>query len=161
MSVLALFVAPPLLAACVADIRFRIIPDMAVLSMAGIGLVVAMQQPSVLPALAAGSIALAVGMGFWWLGGWGMGDAKLLGASGLLVGPSGLPVVLAVMALAGGVMAILVLMLSARARAGRLVLPAGAPRWLRVEARRLRLAPSLPYGLAIAAGLVAAVLVER
>lgn len=160
MSMLALFLAPPLLAACLADVRFRIVPDVAVLALLGIGLVVAMQQAAVMVALATGSLALALGLLFWWLGGWGMGDAKLLGAAGLLVGPSGLPVLMLVMALVGGLMALLALVLSAQARTGRLILPAGAPRWLHVEARRLRMAPSLPYGLAIAVGLMAAVMAE-
>lgn len=158
MSVLALFLAPPLMAASVADVRHRIIPDVAVLAITGIGLVAAIAGGQMLPALLTGAAGLALGYGFWWIGGWGMGDARLLGAAGLVAGPAGLPTLLLVMALSGGLMAAIMLILSRRARAGRLAVPAGAPRWLRAEGRRLRLAPSLPYGLAIAAGLMAAVL---
>lgn len=158
MSLLALFVAPPLVAASAADVRFRIIPDIAVLALLGIGLVSALLAGAVLPALLAGAAGLGLGFGLWWLGAWGMGDAKLLGAAGLLAGPDGFPMLLLVMALAGGAMAAVLLWLSSRARRGCLAVAATAPHWVRVEVRRLRLAPSLPYGLAIAAGLFAALL---
>lgn len=160
MSLTALFLAPPLVVATLADVRFRIIPDLAVLAVAGIGLVAALSSGAPLPAVVTGFSALGLGLGLWWFGAWGMGDAKLLGAAGLVAGPDGMAPMIAVMAVAGALMAVVLLALAPHVRAGRVAVPAHAPRWVRAEARRLRMAPSLPYGLAIAAGLMAAVLLE-
>jgi prepilin peptidase CpaA len=146
---------PVLLAACVADMRRRIIPDWTVVVLAGIGLGAAILTKQAGPVLAVGAACAGVGAGLSLLGLWGWGDAKLLAAAGLLVGPDGLLTLANVMVLSGGVIALLLIALRRPVQAGRLPLPAGAPRWLAAEHRRLRRAPSVPYGLAIVAGIVA------
>lgn len=161
----ALLAVVPLAAVCVADLRHRIIPDwcVAVLAVAGLlGGVGAEQsgslaaQASGLPsALLAGGICALIGGGLSVTGLWGWGDAKLLAAAGLVTGLAGLPRLFVGMALAGGGLALLLLVLRHFVRRGRLALKPDAPRWLRAERRRLALAPSVPYGLAIVAGLIA------
>lgn len=146
---------PVLLAACAADIRRRIIPDWTVVVLAGIGLGSAAMSNQPGPVLVVGAACAAVGAGLALAGLWGWGDAKLLGAAGVLVGPAGLILFANVMVLSGGVLALALLILRGPAKSGRLPLPARAPRWLAAEHRRLRRAPSVPYGLAIAAGIFA------
>lgn len=158
-TLLKLLAVAPLLAICLADLRHRLIPDWAVLALAGIGLLVALGAeqpwPALQSALAAGGICAVIGALLSGAGLWGWGDAKLLAAAGLLTSLSGLAHMILVTALAGGVLALLLLVLRQPVRSGRWRLPATAPRWLRAEQRRLRLAPSVPYGLAIVAGLIA------
>lgn len=146
---------PVLLAACVADVRRRIIPDWTVLALAGIGLAAAVLSGQPGPVLAVGAACALAGAGLALSGLWGWGDAKLLAAAGLLVGPHGLLPMANAMVLTGAGLALLLIGLRGPMRAGRLPLPAGAPRWLAAEHRRLRRAPSVPYGLAIAAGIIA------
>jgi prepilin peptidase CpaA len=155
---LTIAAALPMLAACVADVRRRIIPDWSVLAVAALGLALGLAHGMAPAALVAGAICVSLGSAAARAGLWGWGDAKLIGAAGLLVGPAGLPALLAGTAIAGGVMAALLLVLRGPVVAGRLALPAGAPRWLRAEQTRLRRAPTIPYGLAIAAGLALALL---
>lgn len=146
---------PVLTAACIADVRRRIIPDWTVVALAGVGLASALAAGEVAPVAAAGAACAGVGTGLALLGLWGWGDAKLLGAAGLLVGPAGLLSLANVMVFSGAALALALLLLRGPVQAGRLPLPDGAPRWLVAEHRRLRRAPSLPYGLAIVAGIVA------
>ncbi len=159
--VLALLAGVPLVALCVADLRHRIIPDWCVMALALVGLLqaVGVQQPgdpAALPSvLAAGGLCALAGAALSAVGLWGWGDAKLLGAAGLITGCAGLPRLMLGMALAGGALALLLLLLRHLVQRGRLALPRSAPRWLRTERRRLALAPSVPYGLAIVAGLLA------
>jgi prepilin peptidase CpaA len=75
---------------------------------------------------------------------WGGGDAKMLAAAGLVVGPSGLARFLLVMALTGGVLATIALL-------ARRV-PLGPPGPLRRWGERLAASGAVPYGVAIAAG---------
>ncbi len=152
-SVLAIAVAAPLLAACAVDVRRRLIPDWTVVAIGTAGLVQAIAAGSVPAALAAGLVCLPVGVAAAALGLWGWGDAKLIGAAGIAAGWSGLLPLFAGTAIAGGVLAALLLVLRRPVRGGWLALPAGAPRWLRAEQTRLRRAPTIPYAIAIAAGL--------
>ncbi|WP_017667767.1 A24 family peptidase [Sandarakinorhabdus sp. AAP62] len=151
----------PLAAVCAADLRHRIIPDWCVAALALIGLLGAAgaQQSSgpdaLQSALLAGGFCALIGGGLSVIGLWGWGDAKLLAAAGLITGVAGMPRLFMAMALAGGGLALLLLVLRGCVRRGRLALKPDAPRWLRAERRRLRLAPSVPYGLAIVAGLIA------
>lgn len=147
--------ALPMLAACVADVRRRIIPDWSVLALAGIGIGAALASGQPAPALLAGAACAAVGAALSIIGLWGWGDAKLLGAAGLLVGPPGIVPFLNIMVITGAALALALILLRPAVLAGRLPLPAGAPRWLVAEHRRLRRAPSVPYGLAIVAGIIA------
>jgi prepilin peptidase CpaA len=153
--------ALPLAAVCAADLRHRIIPDWCVILLALLGLIGALAadqagNPAALrSALVAGGLCALLGGGLSVIGLWGWGDAKLLAAAGLLTGLAGMPRLLLGMALAGGGLALLLLLARMLLLRGRLALPQTAPRWLRAERRRLRLAPSVPYGLAIVAGLIA------
>ncbi|WP_310476554.1 prepilin peptidase [Sandarakinorhabdus sp.] len=163
----ALLAMVPLAAVCAADLRHRIIPDWCVAALAITGLLGALSAgPSASPAaaamalqsaLVAGGICALIGGGLSAIGLWGWGDAKLLAAAGLITGVAGMPRLFVGMALAGGGLALLLLVLRWFVRRGRLRLKPDAPRWLRAERRRLRLAPSVPYGLAIVAGLIAGI----
>jgi len=155
-AALPMLAAPPMLAACLTDVRHRLIPDWTVVAVGATGLVHALHTATLPGALAAGGICLLLGIAAARGGLWGWGDAKLLAATGTLVGLAGLPAHLSGTALAGGLLSALLLALRGPVRAGTIALPAGAPRWLRAEQTRLRRAPTVPYALAIAAGLAAA-----
>jgi prepilin peptidase CpaA len=160
---LALALAPPLFAACLWDVRHRLIPDWTVLWVAVAGLIGAVA--SAVSAGSVGPLALSLGGGLVCavlsllaarFGVWGLGDAKLFAAAGLVVGLSGLLQLLFGTALTGGALALLLLVLRGPVRSGLIVLPAGAPRWLKAEQTRLRRHPTIPYAVAIATGLATA-----
>lgn len=98
--------------------------------------------------VAVGTTLLAAGFVLFAAGWFGAGDGKFLAACGLFAGPAGVVPLLTVTALAGGVMAVV-------AVAWRLV-PAGSG-LTRPAAATLR-SQRLPYGVAIAAGGIAALL---
>jgi prepilin peptidase CpaA len=100
--------------------------------------------------VAIGFAALIAGMGMFAAGWIGGGDAKLFAACALWLGWSGLPVFLMVTALAGGGLA--VLLLNARSNILRPYFT-GAPNWF---ARLVTPGADVPYGVAIAAGALAA-----
>ncbi|WP_254434856.1 prepilin peptidase [Magnetospirillum sp. UT-4] len=118
--------------AVVSDLRCRRIPDrdplLAAAAFAGLAALGALP----LTHLAAAAVVLAGGFVLFAKGLWGGGDAKLAAALGLFVGFAGMPRFLVVMALAGGILAVVVLVLRR--------LPGGAAR-----------SAELPYGVAIAA----------
>jgi prepilin peptidase CpaA len=176
-TLLVAALAPPLLAACLWDVRLRMIPDWSVLGVAAVGVAgtahsaaLAAADAGLSPAGAALALQAAsgpavAGLACLVIGGlaarfglWGWGDAKLIAAAGLVAGPGGLLPLLLGTAVAGGSLAALLLLLRGPVRAGHLALPAGAPRWLRVEHTRLRRFPTVPYALAIASGLATALL---
>lgn len=161
----ALLLAPPLFAACLWDVRHRLIPDGTVLAVGAIGLGAALVDASLLGSPAALLPILSVGLLCLLLGAlaarsavWGWGDAKLLGAAGLVAGPDGLLHLLLATSVTGGLLALLLLALRVPVRRGVLALPAGAPRWLRAEQTRLRRHPTIPYAVAIASGVATALL---
>ena len=82
-----------------------------------------------------------------WIGG---GDAKLFAVSALWLGWSGLPIFLVATALAGGVLA--VMLLNARSPVLKPYFT-GAPNWF---IRLVTPGAEVPYGVAIAAGALAA-----
>lgn len=84
--------------------------------------------------VAAGAAVFAGGAALFALNVWGGGDVKLCGAVALMTGFAGLPRFLLVMALVGGVVALVVLIATHRAR------------------RDGNASGHVPYGLAIAAG---------
>lgn len=155
-AALPMLAALPMIAACLTDVRHRLIPDWTVLAVASVGLVQALLLGTLPTALAAGGICLLLGTAAARGGLWGWGDAKLLAAAGIQAGLSGLPILLFGTAIAGGLLSALLLLLRGPVRAGAIALPASAPRWLRAEQTRLRRAPTIPYALAIAAGLATA-----
>ncbi len=153
-ALVAMALAAPMLAACISDVRRRIIPDWTVAAISIVGLAQSMASGTGADAALGGMLGLSAGALAALFGAWGWGDAKLLGAAGMVTGVSAMPSLILGSAAAGGMLAAALLALRAPVRARRLVLPSGAPRWLRAEQTRLRRAPSVPYGLAIVAGLL-------
>lgn len=100
--------------------------------------------------LAVGAAGLAVGVALFALGWIGGGDAKLFAAAALWIGWPGAPTLLAVTALAGGGLA--VLLLGLRSPLARPLALAG-PAWF---ARLAEPGESVPYGVAIAVGALTA-----
>ncbi|WP_293907059.1 prepilin peptidase [Phenylobacterium sp.] len=97
-----------------------------------------------------GAIALAAGVVMFalrWVGG---GDAKLLAAAALWLGWPAIPTFLFAAALAGGVLAILLLTLRSAAVRPMVLL---GPSWM---VRLAEPGEGVPYGVAIAAGALAA-----
>lgn len=100
-------------------------------------------------ALGTGAAALVLGVAmfaFGWVGG---GDAKLFAACGLWLGAAAAVPFLLWTALVGGALAALLLL----GRRGAEFLPGFGPAWLR---RLLSRGEGVPYGVAIAAGALAA-----
>ena len=100
--------------------------------------------------LGVGALALAAAMAMWALGWIGGGDAKLFAASALWIGWPAVGMFLLVTALGGG--ALSVALLSLRSSWVRAVVPVGPP-WM---ARLRQNGGDVPYGVAIAAGALAA-----
>ena len=147
---------PALVLAAATDIAGRRIPNAVAAVVALLGL--ARQAPAGGPMLAAGLLAAGAVLGLavmlWLRGAMGGGDVKLLAAVALLVPAPQVPALLLAVALAGGALSLLHLLL-------RVLLPRAAPgpmppgllrRVLRVESWRIRRGAPLPYGVAIAAG---------
>jgi prepilin peptidase CpaA len=98
-----------------------------------------------------GVLALLIGAGMFalhWIGG---GDAKLFAAGALWLGPAGAAPFLLWTAIAGGALA--VCLLGARRMSALTGLPVRQPAWTE---RLLAPAGDIPYGIAIAAGALAA-----
>lgn len=155
---LAMAVAIPLAAACMQDVRRRLIPDWTVATIGAVGFSAALATGATADAALGGVVGLCAGALAAVCGAWGWGDAKLLGSAGLAAGWSAMPALVLATAATGTLLALVLLALRAPVQARRLALPSSAPRWLRAEQTRLRRAPSVPYGLAIASGLVFALL---
>jgi len=141
-----------LLAAC-HDVAVRTIPNWMPAVVLAAGVLLRTQNGTLMPGLFASSLILAGTMACWqrgWLGG---GDVKLLAACGMLVPPNLAVMLLLAVALSGGILAILYLIL------GRLVTIPDEPRpsrllnriW-RAERYRIRHHGPLPYASAIAVG---------
>ena len=102
-------------------------------------------------ALGLATVMFLVGFLLWQAGGLGGGDVKLLVASGFFVGIEGIAVLLIATALAGGALAIAYLLVSRLAT--MVIVPFVGPACAGSGAPR----PSIPYGVAIAAGFACAV----
>lgn len=96
------------LLAVVWDVRERRIPN--ALTVTGLVLAIVLRSlegpDALLQALAGMGVALAISLPLVFLGGLGGGDAKLLAAVGAFLGPGQLLIALAITALAGGIIAI-------------------------------------------------------
>lgn len=147
----------PLLAAVSAwDIRWRLIPDWACIGLAVLGLGAAAASGKFFPHILAGLALAALGAFASWRGFWGWGDAKLIAACGCVCGPQLVLPFLFFTSLAGAAIATVTLVMRPIARTWARRPSERWPRWVRVELTRLRRAPSTPYGVALAAGLVLA-----
>ena len=142
-----------LLFAALHDIGTRTIPNWASVAVAALGIVIRACQHDLPAGLAAGILVFLAAALAWrraWMGG---GDVKLLGACALLVAPLDVGGFVTLVALSGGCLALLYLVM------GRLVPSPGRPlpptlirRMLRVEQWRISHRHALPYGVAIVAG---------
>lgn len=151
-----LFCGALLIYAALHDLIARTIPDAVPILLAASGVLLHVLSGNLLwPILTS---ALVAGIGAL-LFGWrlmGGGDVKLLAAVALLLPPTEVLPAIAAIAIAGGVLALLFLLLRPYLR-GRNIQPAGraAPllrRAWRAEAWRIRRGGPLPYAVAIAAG---------
>ena len=147
------------------DVAARTIPDGASVALALLGGTLRAGEgwDSLLPSLLAAAAVLLAGLLLAVRGLFGGGDAKLLASASLLVPVAAVPALAADVALAGGALAILYLLLARLLRSHR----AGGPPPLApraaalrrvgaVEWRRIRRRGPLPYGVAIAAGVALA-----
>lgn len=153
-----------LLVAALQDVRQRLIANRLSLLLLALGLarhfLVGIAAGSLtwailLPAAAALAV-FAIGYALWRAGGVGGGDVKLLAAAAFLVGPESIGVLIMATALVGGLIA-LGYLASAALRPVAAILcprlvtpPPGEP----ATATR----PTIPYGVAIAAGAAAVIL---
>ncbi len=160
-----LFVLPCaglLLAAALHDLAARTIPNLVPVLLAAAGLSAHFFAGD---ALRAALAAAAVFVGAWlcWRAGWlGGGDVKLLAGGACILPVTHIPGFLAAVAIAGGLLGLVYVCARALARRGPLPpfsVPASLPRraW-RAELWRLRRGAPLPYGVAIAAAGVFALL---
>jgi prepilin peptidase CpaA len=106
------------LAAAVIDLRTRRVPNALTGGIAGVGLAMALTpwgQVGAGAALAGGLLGLALMLPGYLFGGTGGGDVKLLAALGTMLGPQRTLTAFIAMALAGGVIALIVLFRRRRA----------------------------------------------
>ena len=150
---LLLAAAAMLVIAAAHDAAFRTIPNVltAILALCGIAL---RAEAGDLAAAVLAALAVFAAALFCWRRGWmGGGDAKLLTAAALLAPPGQIPMMLAWIAVAGGLLALPYLIarrrmpLTARSRSTAML-----ARIARAERWRLRRGGPLPYAIAIAAG---------
>ena len=139
--------------AAVHDAATRTVPNWVSAALAALGIAVHLLDGQALHGLVAAGLILA-GCVLAWLGGWlGGGDAKLAAAFALVSPPGQVATFVLATALAGGVLAVLYLLL-------RQVVPSPTPgrrrgllpRCLKAEAWRISRGGPLPYAVAIAAG---------
>jgi prepilin peptidase CpaA len=145
-----------LLVAAWNDLRRLLIPNrlsLAILALWPVHILVAQAAADPLGALAAALVIFAFGFALFSLGLMGGGDVKLLAATSLWAGPALLPELMAVTAVCGGLIAILLLTPPGTWFEARFQ-DAGGLSHLRVSTApgaRRRHRP-MPYGVAIAAG---------
>ena len=154
LLLLAIFPAG-VIAAALKDMTSFTIPNWISLALAAafipVALLVHMPLGGIGLSLAVGLGALIAGFAMFALGWCGGGDAKLLAAAALWLGLPALPMFLLVTGLAGGALAVGLIM--ARKEGLLASYAAAGPAWL---GRLLTADGDLPYGLAIAVGALAA-----
>lgn len=152
-----------LASACAFDLRVRRIPNRLVATLAGAGVLYVFATlpatTAVLHVLGGGAVGLLIWLPFWCLRVLGAGDVKLAAAVGIWLGGAGAVEASLIGAAVGGLLAVWAL-----ARHGGIV--AGAARfgaWALASRATGTITPELtpkerriPYGLAIAAGAIAA-----
>jgi prepilin peptidase CpaA len=156
--------AAVLLLAGFRDMWSRKIPNAFVVIMLGLGALYLIMTPSPLLNLG-GFLAVFAGTVMCWRMGWlGGGDTKLLAAAALLVPPEMIPVQIAAVTLAGGLLAVAAFF--GRWSLADAVRPARHHAWTplriaRIEMWRIQHGEGLPYAMAIALGTITAVLAYR
>lgn len=145
----------PLLVAGACDIAARRVPNWVPAVLGAVGAVLRVQSGDLIAALGAAFAVFIVAFVCWrrgWLGG---GGVKLLAAAALLVEPARIPALLLAVALAGGVLAAVYMLLGAALPKPHGSLPrARLLRILRIEQWRIRRRAPLPYASAICADVV-------
>jgi prepilin peptidase CpaA len=141
-----------LLCATLHDIAFRTVPDWLSAVLAVDGALLRLQEHQLAAGLACAFAVFTLAAICWYRGWIGGGDVKLLGATAILVPPALVPGFILAVALAGGALALVYLILERVVPAPRLRHRASL--WKRVltaECRRIRRRTSLPYATAISA----------
>lgn len=137
------------------DLALRTIPNTASLGLVVAGLVMRLQDGSILSSLVIAAAVFAAAVMCWRRGWFGGGDVKLLAATVLIVPPLQVGSLLFLTAQCGGILAVIYLLLSRTMRVTPSVQPHGAlRRLLRAERWRICRGAPLPYGFAIAAGAI-------
>lgn len=153
--VIALFAIGLLLHVALQDLATRTIPDRVTLCVALLGVAAAAARGSLVASLPMAGLLFGLLLLPWFAGLLGGGDVKLIPAITLLVPPSGIPALLCVVSLAGGVLAIVYLLLR-RLCSDTSFGPDRHLSWpvriWRVERWRIRRRGPIPYAVAIAAG---------
>ncbi len=148
-----------LLVAALHDVAFRAVPNPLAGTLCVCGLGLRVLEGDLGGGVLAGLIVFVVAAYCWRRGWMGGGDVKLLAAASLLVPPMHVPLTIAFVAMAGGVLALPYIVARRRLSVRSCVRPATlAARVLRVERWRLRRGGPLPYAVAIAAGVCFAIL---
>jgi prepilin peptidase CpaA len=141
-----------LLFAALHDIAFRTVPDWVSAALVVLGGALRLRSHNLPAGLGCGLAVFALAAFCWWRGWLGGGDVKLLGATAVLVPPALVPGYIAAVALAGGGLALLYLLMQRVVTVRRQRRPASfLRRILVVEARRIHRRTSLPYATAISA----------
>lgn len=141
--------------AAASDLRWRVIPNSltAALATTGACVILLSDNPTIVWSALAAVIVLAGGTALFALGIMGGGDVKLAAALTLWLPPGAVPSFLVLTALAGGLLGLLMLL-------GHLGHGLVTGRGLRT-ALATGMAASAPYGVAIAAGGIAQIALER
>jgi prepilin peptidase CpaA len=144
-----------LIAAAVHDLAVRTAPNWMAVALAAVGLTARGIDGSLPSALLAGLIVFCTAA-FCWRRGWlGGADVKLLGATALIVPPASVYSLVTLVALSGGVLALIYIGLRRLVPVPQSIRPDTLfARILRVEFRRIRRGGPLPYACAIAVGAV-------
>lgn len=148
-----------LLAAAFHDIAFRTVPNMLAAALAVCGSLLRAESGCLASSAVAAFVVFAAAALCWWRGWMGGGDVKLLAAAAFMVPPMQVPLMLAFVAMAGGVLALPYLL--ARHRLARPASRRSAMllvRILRVERWRLGRGGPLPYAVAIFLGVGATIM---
>lgn len=142
-----------LVAAALHDVAFRTVPNWLSAAVLGIGVAAAVFNRHLLYSLASAAILFAVAALCWRRGLMGGGDVKLLAASGALLPIGGRIEFLLSVAICGGLLAVVYLILQRIIRTPSKAKPRSLlGRILRAERWRLARRGPLPYASAIAAG---------
>lgn len=135
------------------DVAGRTIPNLVSILLAGLGFARAAMTHTVLPSILVAGAVFALAMLVWRAGLLGGGDVKLMGSTCLVVPPQEVPVLLASVAIMGGLLACIYLAARHVAPVPQSRRPPGIfRRAVRVELWRIHRRGPLPYGVAIALG---------
>lgn len=137
------------------DVVARTIPNGIAIGLSALGAATRLLHGEMVVGLMVGLLVFGAAVVCWRRGWMGGGDVKLLGAAAIALPPSSVPMFVAAVAMAGGLLAVLYL-------AARPFIPVSAPqrptdllaRAVRVECWRIGRRGPLPYACAIAAGFV-------